>query len=86
MLRFTAALALAVATADAQNFLADSTPVKTVNLGNYIALATLTMSGTYVEQGNSVRFSIKGNPTTGYEWFLVEDAANGAFEVEQTYV
>ena len=35
----------------------------------------LTLVGTQVKQGKSVRFEIKGNATTGYEWFYFEEAS-----------
>ena len=33
-----------------------------------------------------MRFRISGNPTTGYEWKLNEDATNGVFSVTKTFV
>ena len=29
---------------------------------------------------------MRGNPTTGYEWKASEEHANGAFEIERTYI
>ena len=33
-----------------------------------------------------MRFSVRGNPTTGYMWEVNEEATKGAFTVERDYI
>ena len=80
MLKFTAALAsFAVSLAGANSQVVDTDSVLTFDLGHKRTRNNLEKIGTHVEQGKSVRFEIDGNATTGYEWFHVEEASNGAF-------
>ena len=38
-------------------------------------IVALEESGMTLQQGDKIRFKVGGNPTTGYEWILNEDAA-----------
>ena len=62
--------------------------VATVELDkmNMIGLAVLYSAGLPMEAGTKLRFKIGGNPTTGYEWFADEEAADGAFTIEKEYL
>ena len=59
------------------------TSVLTVNLDSFDkkALASLQSKGLEIDVDDYLRFSVKGNPTTGFMWENIEDAANGLFEV-----
>ena len=49
-------------------------------------ISQLQQSGFPLRVGDSMTFSVGGNPTTGYTWNLNEDeAANGAISIEKTY-
>ena len=87
MLKFTTALtSFAVSMAAANSQVLDTDSVLTFDLGHKLTRNNLEKIGTHVEQGKSVRFEIDGNATTGYEWFYVEKASNGAFQIERTYI
>ena len=42
--------------------------------------------GVTLTGGKEIRFSVGGNPTTGYQWTYCKDCTNGAFTVEEDYV
>ena len=60
--------------------------ILTHDLDNATYLSALGRVGVSVARGDSVRFQIKGNPSTGYDWVLDGEAANGAFEVERDFI
>ena len=99
MLRFAAVATCmlgALVAADSQDFnmvptsetetVAVDQGVFTVDLGNTRAVEAFKEMGITIEQGKSVRFSVQGNPTTGYEWTWDPTVANGAFTVTTDYV
>ena len=53
---------------------------------NKIGLAVLTKAGVPIEVGASLRFQVRGNPTTGFEWIVNDEAALGLFTIENLYV
>ena len=53
---------------------------------NMIELAVCMSAGFFVERDNSLRLALIGNQTTGYEWVLDQESANGAFTVTEEYV
>ena len=63
----------------------DSVPthVMTVELDSFDkkALASFQSKGVGIYVNGYLRFSVAGNPTTGFMWENIEDASNGLFEV-----
>ena len=45
----------------------------------------LQQDGIPLKAGESMRFTVRGNPTTGYQWMVDENATNGAFTIDKTY-
>ena len=41
--------------------------------------------GVTLTDGKEIRFSVGGNPTTGFMWTHSKDCTNGAFTVEEAY-
>ena len=48
-------------------------------------LNDLVVNGIPLQNGELIRFSVSGNPSTGYSWNLTEGADNGAFAVTSTF-
>ena len=48
-------------------------------------MSQLSQTGVPMKAGDSLTFSVRGNPTTGYTWNVREEAANGLFSVEESY-
>ena len=48
-------------------------------------MSQLSQTGVPMQVGDSLTFSVRGNPTTGYTWNVRDEAANGVFSVEKTY-
>ena len=64
-------------------------PLLTIDIGMLSwsdGIEALEESGMPLPKGNQIRFKVRGNPTTGYEWVVNEAAANGLFTVERKYV
>ena len=60
----------------------------TIDLGslNAHSLDVFANLGLPLNAGESVRFQVSGNLSTGYRWIVREEAANGLFTVESLYV
>ena len=45
-----------------------------------------TEYGFTIKEDETITFKVSGNPTTGYEWYYMEDANGEAFDVESDYI
>ena len=62
--------------------------ILTVDLGNlnWKAIDAIRKNGVQLSHDGYLRFSIAGNPTTGFQWDVNTVATNGIFEVCGDYV
>ena len=46
---------------------------------------SLFQDGVHIRSQDILRFKIRGNPSTGYEWIVNESAINGAFTIKKSF-
>ena len=84
MLRLASVLAMSAALAIASD--AEVVATHNLDLMPSAELAQILALGIELEQGQAVRFSVSGNPTTGYSWNLNEAADHDdVFSVSMSY-
>ena len=80
MFKVAASLACLASWASAQDL------IETIALDQGFNYWVLDNFGRKLAPGAQVRFSVEGNPTTGYTWHHEEGASNGAFSVTSDFV
>ncbi len=61
--------------------MAEQSSIKMLNLDDESVLENLKNQGYTLHRESPVKFSVRGNPTTGYTWNVDKEATNDAFSV-----